>query len=56
MHATTMVFGWGLFSLIDFISCWLAEDDPLPGAPEVRNMACESRDQPRLGSRAWARS
>ena len=41
---------------LDFISCWLAEDDPLPGAPEVRNMACESRDQPRLGSRAWARS
>ena len=41
---------------LDFISCWLAEDDPLPGAPEVRNMACDSRNQPRLGSRAWARS
>ena len=41
---------------LDFISCWLAEEDPLPGAPEVRNMACDSRNQPRLGSRAWARS
>ena len=33
---------------LDFVSCWLAE--------EVRNMACASRNQPRLGSRAWARS
>ena len=41
---------------LDFISCWLAEDDPQPGAPEVRNMACDSRNQPRLGSRALARS
>ena len=41
---------------LDFISCWLAEEDPLPGAPEMRNMACDSRNQPRLGSRAWARS
>ena len=30
---------------LDFISCWPAENDP-----------CESRDQSRLGSRAWARS
>ena len=41
---------------LDFVSCWLAEEEPLPGAPEVRNMACASRNQPRLGSRAWARS
>ena len=41
---------------LDFISCWLAEEDPLPGAPEVRNMACDSRNQLGLGSRAWARS
>ena len=52
-----MVFGWEVeIADLDFISCWLAEDDPLPGAPEVRNMACDSRNQPRLGSRAWARS
>ena len=41
---------------LDFISCWLAEEDLSTGASEVRAMACESNDQPRLGSRAWARS
>ena len=40
----------------DFISCWLAEENPLPGASEVRTMACDGSNQPRLGSRAWARS
>ena len=41
---------------LDFISCWLAEDNPLPVASEVRAMACDGSNQPRLGSRAWARS
>ena len=41
---------------LDFISCWLAEDNTLPGASEVRAMACDGSNQPRLGSRAWARS
>ena len=41
---------------LDFISCWLAEDNPLPGASEVRAMACDGTNQPRLGARAWARS
>ena len=41
---------------LDFISCWLAEDDTLTGASEVRARACDGSNQPRLGSRAWARS
>ena len=41
---------------LDFISCWLAEDNPLPVASEVRAMACDGSNLPRLGSRAWARS
>ena len=41
---------------LDFISCWLAEEDSVPDAPVVRNMACAGSDQPRLGSSAWARS
>ena len=41
---------------LDFVSCWLVEGDSVPDAPEVRNLACAGRDQPRLGSRAWARS
>ena len=41
---------------LDFISCWLAEDDTLPGASEVSVGACDGSNQPRLGSRAWARS
>ena len=41
---------------LDFISCWLAEDDTLTGASEVRAMVCDGSNQPRLGSRAWARS
>ena len=40
---------------LDFVSCWLVEEDLVPTAPEVRNMACAGRDQPRLSSRAWAR-
>ena len=40
----------------DFISCWLAEEDTLPGASVVRAMACDGSNHPRLGSRAWARS
>ena len=40
---------------LDFVSCWLVEEDSVPTAPEVRNMACAGRDQPRLSSRAWAR-
>ena len=40
----------------DFIICWLVEGDSVPDAPEVRNLACAGRGQPRLGSRAWARS
>ena len=41
---------------LDFISCWLAEEDTSTGASEVRAMACHGSNQPRLGSRAWARS
>ena len=56
MPATTMDFSWGLLNLsladLDFVSCWLVEEDSVPGAPELRNMACAGRDQPRLGSRA----
>ena len=40
---------------LDFISCWLAEDDTLTGASEVRVRACDGSNQPRLGSSAWAR-
>ena len=40
---------------LDFVSCWLVEEDSA-GVSEVRNMACTGRNQPRLGSRAWARS
>ena len=40
---------------LDFVSCWLVEEDSVPTAPAVRNMACAGRDQPRLSSRAWAR-
>ena len=40
---------------LDFVSCWLVEEDSA-GVSEVRNMACAGRNQPRLGSRAWARS
>ena len=36
---------------LDFVSCWLVEEDSVPTAPEVRNMACAGRDQPRLSSR-----
>ena len=39
----------------DFVSCWLGEEDSV-GVSEVRNVACAGRNQPRLGSRAWARS
>ena len=60
MPATTMVFSWALLKLevadLDFISCWLAEDDTLTGASEVRVRACDGSNQPRLGSSAWARS
>ena len=41
---------------LDFVSCWLVEEDSVPGVPEVRNVACAGRNQPMLGSRAWARS
>ena len=40
----------------DFISCWLAEEDTVPGASEVRAMACDDSNRRLLGSRAWARS
>ena len=40
---------------LDFVSCWLVEEDSAD-VSEVRNMACAGRTQPRLGSRAWARS
>ena len=40
----------------DFISCWLAEDDTLSSASEARVRACDGSSQPRLDSRAWARS
>ena len=41
---------------LDFMSCWLAEDDTLSSASEVRVRACDGSNQPRLDSRAWARS
>ena len=41
---------------LDFVSCWLVEGDSVPDAPEVRNMACAGRGQPRRGWSAWARS
>ena len=40
---------------LDFISCWLVEENPAD-ASEVRTMACAGRNQPMRSSRAWARS
>ena len=42
---------------LDFISCWLAEEETLSSASEVRVGTCDvSRNQPRSGSLAGARS
>ena len=50
--------GSALFEVADddFISCWLAEEDTSTGVSELRAMACDGSNQPRLSSRAWARS
>ena len=41
---------------LDFISCWLTEDETLGSASDVRVRTCDGSNQPRSGSRAWARS
>ena len=40
---------------LDFISCWLMEEESTPEASAVRTRACEGSNQ-QMSSRAWARS
>ena len=57
--ATIMVTSYGLIQLevadLDFVSCWLQEEDSVE-VSEVRNVACACSNLPGRGSRAWARS